>query len=88
MVNVGIQNVVGEKMINNIINWIIENYEWVFSGIGITALLGVIAFLRKIFRKKSEEEYGIIIDQKNEGQNNTQIGIQNNNYYGGGKNVR
>lgn len=24
-------------MINNITNWIIENKEWVFSGIGITA---------------------------------------------------
>ena len=75
-------------MINNITNWIIENQEWVFSGIGVTVLLGVIAFFRKIFCKKSESEKGIKIEQKNEGQNNTQIGIQNNNYYGGRKNAR
>lgn len=75
-------------MINNITNWIIENKEWVFSGIGITVLLGVIAFFRKIFCKKNENEKGIKIEQKNEGQNNTQVGIQNNNYYGGGKDAR
>ena len=74
-------------MINNITNWIIENQEWVFSGIGVTVLLGVIAFFRKIFCKKNENEKGIKIEQKNEGQNNTQIGIQNN-YSGGNKNDR
>lgn len=74
-------------MINNIINWIIENKEWVFSGIGVTVLLGVTTFFRKIFQKKSENEKSIKIEQKNEGQSNTQIGIQNN-YYGGSKNDR
>lgn len=75
-------------MINNIINWIANNQEWVFSGIGVTILLGIIAFFRKIFYKKSEDKKGIKIEQKNEGQNNTQIGIQNNNYYGGSNNDR
>lgn len=56
--------------------------------IHITVLLGVIAFFRKIFCKKNENEKGIKIEQKNEGQNNTQVGIQNNNYYGGGKDAR
>ena len=74
-------------MINNIINWIIENQEWIFSGIGVTVLLGIIAFFRKIFQKKSESKKSVKIEQKNEGQNNTQIGIQNN-YYGGNKNAR
>ena len=74
-------------MINNITNWIIENQEWVFSGIGVTVLLGVVAFFRKIFCKKIESEKGTKIEQKNEGQNSTQIGIQNN-YYGGNKNDR
>ena len=72
-------------MINQIINCIVENREWVFSGIGVTVLLGIIAFFRKTFHKKSEGEKGIKIEQKNEGQNSTQIGIQNN-YYGGSKN--
>ena len=75
-------------MINNITNWIIENQEWFFSGIGVTVLLGVIAFFRKIFCKKNENKKGIKIEQKTEGQNNTQIGIQKNYYYGGEKNAR
>ena len=74
-------------MINQIVNWIIENRDWVFSGIGVTALLGIIAFFRKLFRKKSAGEKGIKIEQKNEGHDNTQIGIQNN-YYRGNKNDR
>ena len=68
-------------MINHIINWISENREWFFSGIGVTLLLWIIAF----FRKKSECEKCTKIEQNSEGQNNTQIGIQNN-YYGGTKN--
>lgn len=75
-------------MINNIINWIVNNQEWVFSGIGVTVLFGIITSFHKIFRKKIENEKNIEIEQKNEGQNNTQIGIQNNNYYGGSKNAR
>ena len=81
------KNTAGEKMITNITNWIMENREWVFSGIGVTVLLGAIAFFRKIFCKETESEKDIKIEQKNEGQNNTQIGIQNN-YYGGNKNDR
>jgi hypothetical protein len=72
-------------MINNIINWIIENKEWFFSGIGVTVLLGIITFFRKIFCKKSEVEKNIKIIQTTKGKNNTQIGIQNN-YYGDNKN--
>lgn len=74
-------------MTDNIINWIIENHEWIFSGIGVTFLLGIFAFFRKIFCKKSKTENICNIKQKNEGQNNTQIGIQNN-YYGGNKDER
>ena len=75
-------------MINNIIAWIINNRDWVFSGIGVTIFLGVIAFFRKFLGKKADSEKNIKIEQKSKGQNNTQIGIQNNNYYGGSKNVR
>ena len=75
-------------MINNIISWIVNNQEWVFSGIGVTILLGVITLFRKIFGKKAGSERNIKIDQKSEGHDNTQIGIQNNNYYGASKNAR
>jgi len=64
-----------------IINWVVENKEWFFSGIGVTVLLGIIAFVRKLFRKESKGEKEIRIEQKNDGGNSTQIGIQNN-YYG------
>ena len=75
-------------MINTVINWIIENKEWVFSGIGVTVLLGVSTFFRKIFCRKSDDGKYIKIVQKNEGQNNTQIGIQNHNHFGGNRNGR
>lgn len=75
---------IGKKMIDNMINWMIENREWIFSGIGVTILLGIIGFIRKRFIKNFDEKKSIKIEQKNEGQNTTQIGIQNN-YYGGNK---
>lgn len=74
-------------MVGQIINWIIENQEWIFSGIGVTLLLGIIRYICKRFTKKSNEEKTIKIEQKNEGKNATQIGIQNN-YYGGTKDAR
>lgn len=76
--------IVGEIMINNIINWMVENCEWVFSGIGVTVLVGIIGFIRKRVAKDSDSEKSIKIEQKNKGNNATQIGIQNN-YYGGNK---
>lgn len=74
-------------MISQIIDWIVENQEWIFSGIGVTLLLGIIGFICKRFTKKSNEEKTIKIEQKNKGKNATQIGIQNN-YYGGTKDDR
>jgi hypothetical protein len=82
-----IQSIVGEKMIEKIINWIIQNCEWIFSGIGVTILVGVFAFFRKNICKEVRNEKGTKIEQNNCGQNNTQIGIQNN-YYGGNKDDR
>lgn len=72
-------------MIDKIIAWVIENREWIFSGIGVTILIGIIGFIRKIITKDSNNKKIISIEQKNEGQNATQIGIQNN-YYGETKN--
>lgn len=77
----------GEKMFDNIINWINENREWMFSGIGATVLIGIFGFIWKRFTKNSNKEKPIIIKQKNDGENATQIGIQNN-YYGENKDDR
>lgn len=74
-------------MIDRIIGWIAENQGWIFSGIGVTFLLGGIGFIRKRFTKKSNGKKTIKIEQKNEGKNATQIGVQNN-YYGGAKDDR
>ena len=78
---------VGVEMIEKTINWIVENREWMFSGIGATVLIGIFGFVRKKFTKNSDAEKSIKIEQKNEGDNATQIGIQNN-YYGGNKDDR
>ena len=66
-----------------------DNKEWIFSGIGciIVAFIGKI-ICRSFFGNKKEEKQDIkqdiIVKQFNSGENNTQIGIQNN-YYNGEK---
>lgn len=70
-------------MFKIIYNWIIENSEWVFSGIGVTLFFGLIAFFRGKTRRGSyDDTRQISIHQKVSGNNNVQIGIQNNNYGG------
>lgn len=71
-----------ETMINEMINWLNENRDWLFSGIGVTIILGIVGLVRNRFIKKSNDNKSIQIEQKNEGDNTTLIGIQNN-YYGG-----
>lgn len=65
-------------MINDIMNFINENKEWIFSGIGITFITLVYKLIKKIFSGKKEKKEQIIIKQVNYGEKNTQIGIQNN----------
>jgi hypothetical protein len=35
------------NMINNILNWIVQNKEWIFSGIGVAVITGFISILSK-----------------------------------------
>jgi len=77
----------GEIMINEMINWLHENRDWLFSGIGVTILVGIVGLVRNRFTKKSNDNKSIKIEQRNEGDNITQIGIQNN-YYGGNRDDR
>ena len=53
------------------VNWLQNHYQWVFSGIGVAVLTGVIAFFRKKSNQNNNE-----IKQVNIGNNGTQIGIQ------------
>lgn len=66
----------------DLLEWIQDNMEWIFSGIGcvIVALIGKIIY-HLIFDNKIEEKQDVI-KQFNSGKNSTQIGIQNNYYTG------
>lgn len=65
---------------DKIINWISENKEWFFSGIGVTVVTLILAAIKKVFCKKKQEKNQTIIEQVNYGTKSTQIGIQNNYY--------
>lgn len=46
-----------------LINWLINNKEWVFSGIGITAITAGIAIIKMVTNKTSKEDRKIIQKQ-------------------------
>lgn len=63
--------------------WILENKEWVFSGIGILVITGAVAVIKGIVaHKRKKTDAPTAITQINTGTNNTQIGVQKN-YTGG-----
>ena len=67
---------------NEIVNFAIDNKEWIFSGIGIFVLGGVVTFIKFLFfpkKKKANKDTMTQINHTN--ATGTQIGIQNN-YYG------
>lgn len=62
-----------------IIDWVFQNKEWVFSGIGISAV-AVLSGIWNLFSKRKEKKEQKTITQVNYGAKGTQIGIQNNYY--------
>lgn len=65
------------------LDWIINNKDWIFSGIGVFVLGGIIA-LAKLISKKNKDSAIISQKQKNgEHSTNSQIAVQNN--FGGEK---
>lgn len=67
--------------ISTILNFLNKNKEWVFSGIGVFVLGGIITFLRKIICKGNSKKADNEMVQINyENSSGTQIGIQNNHY--------
>ncbi len=46
------------------LEWIIENKEWLFSGIGVVILTGIIGW---IFRKRSKETSSYSVHQVHSG---------------------
>lgn len=66
---------------DNVIIWMNENKEWLFSGIGITAITLISVGIRRMLSKRKEEQNSqTMIEQINYGTQNTQVGIQNNYY--------
>jgi len=66
------------------INWLINNKEWIFGGIGIAIISVILGVIKFIIKSKNDGSTKIIQKQHN-GCNSkgTQIGIQNN-YRGDG----
>lgn len=62
-----------------ILQWINDNKEWFFSGIGVVLITTLGTIIKKLFfKKKSNDTSKTVIKQKSIGKNNVQIGIQNN----------
>ena len=67
---------------NETINILINNKDWIFSGIGIFVLGGIGAFLKFLHSRKKRKENRDVMTQINHANaTGSQIGIQNN-YYG------
>lgn len=71
-------------MFVKIINWLENNKEWVFSGIGITAIIGL---LNLLFQRK-KRNHNVRITQTNHGKESVQIAVQNNYFNGEKKDKR
>lgn len=57
-------------------NWIIANKEWLFSGIGITALSLICVFIRWIYKGKSNDKPQMQVQNQ---VVNVNVGMQSKN---------
>lgn len=64
------------------INYLIKNKEWIFSGLGIFVIGGIISLIKILINhhKKAPQKSMKQINKDN--SSGTQIGIQNNYYRG------
>lgn len=61
------------------IEFIVNNKEWIFSGIGVTILIIIWSFTKFIVNPNNKKSANVNQNQKNySNSNGTQIGIQNN----------
>jgi len=49
------------ELISNLIDKILENkhYQWIFSGIGVAAICGGVALVKKIIKRKKQQHINI-----------------------------
>lgn len=67
---------------NTLINYLSENKEWIFSGIGILVLTTIGSIFVKLFSKKKDTSKNVMKQTNKNSSHGTQIGIQNNYYKG------
>ncbi len=76
-------------MLQVIYNWIIDNQEWFFDGLGVVLLTGIVTFIAKIVQSKRRNDNIAQSQSGGDGSINFQIGrdlkISSNKE---GKNVR
>ena len=64
-----------------VINFLLDNKEWLFSGLGVTICTVIGTYIYRKFLNNNEKDSDkkiININQSQSGNNNKQIGIQNN----------
>ncbi len=71
----------GISFISDFMDWLFNNKEWLFSGIGLAIVSTIATMVYRKFICKSQDDK-TKIKQINKGENNTQIAIQNNYYKG------
>lgn len=64
------------------INYLIKNKEWIFSGLGIFVIGGIISLIKILINHHKKASQKSMKQINNDNYSGTQIGIQNNYYQG------
>lgn len=64
------------------INYLIKNKEWIFSGLGIFVIGGIISLIKILINHHKKASQKSMKQINNDNSSGTQIGIQNNYYQG------
>ncbi len=68
-----------------ILKYLIYNKEWIFSGLGIFIISGIISLIKFIINRNKKALEKTMKQINNDNSSGTQIGIQNNYYQTGDK---
>ena len=67
---------------NIFINYLIKNKEWIFSGLGIFVIGGIISLIKILINNHKKATQKSMKQINKDNSSGTQIGIQNNYYRG------
>lgn len=65
-----------------ILKYLIDNKEWIFSGLGIFIIGGIISLIKILINHHKKASQKSMKQINNDNSSGTQIGIQNNYYQG------